>query len=457
MLIDSHAHLEMPHYETDLEQVIQRALTAGISHIINIGSDEESSVKSVELAARYDMLYAAVGIHPHEARLVTPGTYDKLSRLAAHPKVIALGEIGLDYHYRHSPLHIQQEVFVRQLQLAHELQLPVIIHQREAGADTMNILTRNPPAYGGVMHCFSGDESMLKQCLKRGLYISVAGPVSFKKSEKLRQLISRVPAEKLLLETDSPYLTPVPYRGKRNEPAYVKYVAQLVAELKGLTLEDIGRITSLNVQQLFGIPVGDVQSKIVYPIRRSLYVNLTNRCTNDCTFCARQQSFYVKGHNLRLEHEPTAEQILQAIKQQPGSYEEIVFCGFGEPLLRLESIIQVAKQLKAQGYKIRINTNGQGNLIHQRNILPELTGLVDALSVSLNTENEQKYLELCRPQFGPGTYAAIKDFIRQAKQYIPEITVTVLDMPGIDIEQCRQIAEAELGVGFRVRAYDQVG
>ncbi len=457
MLIDSHAHLDMSHYETDLEQVIKRAQDEGISHIINIGSNEESSAKSVELAYRYEMIYASVGIHPHEARLVTPQTYEYLKELAAKPEVVALGEMGLDYHYKNSAPDVQQRVFKEHLQLANELQLPVVIHQREAAADTLNILRQNPPISGGVMHCFSGDEAILKEYLELGLYISVAGPITFKNAQNLRRVITQIPAERLLIETDSPYLTPVPYRGKRNEPAYVKYVAKAVAEIKGLTIEDIGRITSLNVGRLFGIPCRDEQSKIVYPIRRSLYVNLTNRCTNDCTFCARQKTYYVKGHNLKLEYEPEADEILKAIENEPGSYEEVVFCGFGEPFLRLDVIMQVARQLKPRGFKIRINTNGQGNLIHKRNILPELKGLVDAISVSLNTEDEEKYLKLCRPQSGSGTYAAIKDFILQAKQYIPEITITVLDMPGIDLEHCRKIAEDELEVGFRVREYNQVG
>ncbi len=370
MLVDSHAHLEMPQFADDLEQVIQRAKAAGLSHIINIGTDEESSVKSVELATQYGLIYAVVGIHPHEARLVSAATYDCLRKLAAHPKVVALGEMGLDYHYMHSSAVIQQEVFKQQLRLADELELPVVIHQREAEADALNILKEHPPAYGGVMHCFSGDEAMLNECLNMGLYISVAGPVSFKKAHCLRQLIAQVPADMLLLETDAPYLAPVPYRGKRNEPAYVKHTAQVVAELKGLSLDDIGRITSLNVRNLFGIPAGEEQSRVVYPIRRSLYVNLTNRCSNDCSFCARNKSYYVKGHNLSLEHEPTTDEVLEAITNQSGDYEEIVFCGFGEPLLRLDTIIEVAKQLKFQGLKIRINTNGQGNIIHKHNILP---------------------------------------------------------------------------------------
>jgi len=195
-----------------------------------------------------------------------------------------------------------------------------------------------------------------------------------------------------LLETDAPFLTPQPRRGKRNEPAFVTYAADKLAEIKGLSSRDIARITSLNASLLFGIGGKDKTAKIVYQIRKSLYLNLTNRCTNNCCFCVRNDTTYVKGHNLKLSQEPSIEELWQATTaEDPGRYQEVVFCGLGEPTLRLEVIKEIARRLKTRGIRVRLNTNGQGNLIHARNILPELEGLIDAISVSLNAEDKEKY------------------------------------------------------------------
>jgi TatD DNase family protein len=198
------------------------------------------------------------------------------------------------------------------------------------------------------------------------------------------------------------------------------------------------------------------KGKIVYPIRNSLYLNLTNRCSNRCTFCWKNASFVVKGHDLELSREPDDRELLQAIGD-PKRYDEVVFCGFGEPLLRLDLVKTVAAELKKKGAKIRIDTDGQANLVYGRNILPELKGLVDAVSVSLNAENAQKYHRLCRSPFGEKGFEGVLEFLREAKKFIPEVTATALTMPGVDLEACRRLAEEGLGVKFRPRAYDEVG
>src|SRR3990172_1033228 len=188
---------------------------------------------------------------------------------------------------------------------------------------------------------------------------------------------------------------------------------------------------------------------ITYRIRNDLYLNLTNRCTAQCTFCHRSDDPNVKGYNLRLEKEPSAQQLVQAISD-PTRFNEVVFCGYGEPALRLDVIKEVARAVKAKGGRVRLNTNGHGNLIHQRNILPELAGLVDAISISLNAESAEKYLAVCRPSFGPETYDAVIAFIQEAKHYIPEVTVTVVRMPAIAVEACERIAHDVLGVALRI-------
>lgn len=473
MLVDTHAHLEGERYAGDLPAALARATDTGVGCIINIGTDLKSSTQGVKLAAKYPQIYAAVGLHPHEAQSATPEFYQELEVLAKQPKVVAIGEIGLDYHYLHSPRDAQQQAFLRQLDVADTMRLPVVIHQREAQADTLAILKGHPPRRGGVMHCFGGDEDYLSECLALGLYISLTGIVTFKGAGELVKLVSQIPLDRLLLETDAPYLAPVPYRGKRNEPAYVSYVAAQAAHIRGLTPEDIGRITSLNARRLFGIPAGDTSPKIVYPIRQSLYINLTNRCSNNCSFCGRQSSWYVKGHNLKLEREPAAADVLAAVERElakagrpaaqntpEGSspyYREVVFCGYGEPFLRLDTMAEAAKALKeAFGMKIRINTNGQANLIYGRPILPEIAPWVDAVSVSLNAEDEDKYLTLCNPQFGSGTYGAVLDFIRQAAEYIAEVTVTAVTLPGVNLAHCGKISK-DLGAQFRPRVWCELG
>jgi len=291
--------------------------------------------------------------------------------------------------------------------------------------------------------------------IEMGFSISIAGPVTFPKAEALREVVRQIPIEHLLIETDAPYLAPQPVRGRRNEPAYVRHVAEAIAGVKGLSFDDVARITSFNAMQLFGIGVIPERGQITYPIRNSLYLNITNRCTAACTFCVRYHTDFVKGHNLRLGEEPSADKLIKEIGD-PKRYAEIVFCGYGEPLLRLDVVKAVAAAVKRLGGMVRIDTNGHANLIHKRNVLPELAGLVDAVSVSLNAQNAALYSKISQPQFGIGTYDAVKDFIREAKKYIPDVTATVVTLPEVDVEACRKIAD-DLGSRFRVREYNVVG
>jgi TatD DNase family protein len=207
--------------------------------------------------------------------------------------------------------------------------------------------------------------------------------------------------------------------------------------------------------QLFGIGEVPKKGRITYPIRNSLYLNVTNRCTSACTFCVRYFTDFVKGHNLRLADEPATEDLIREIGD-PRKYDEVVFCGYGEPTLRLDVIKTVATEVKKRGGRVRIDTNGHGNLIHKRNILPELAGLVDAVSVSLNAQNAELYEKISQPKFGPEAYDAVKEFIAEAKKYIPEVTATVVTVPGVDVEACRKITDG-LGVKLRVREYNVVG
>jgi TatD DNase family protein len=452
-LIDTHCHLDMPEFDPDREEVIRRAKDAGVEAIITIGSGLQSSFKAVELSERHDLIYASIGVHPHDAKDFNDEAYEKLKELSFNKKVVAIGETGLDYHYDNSPRGIQREVMRRHIGLAVERNLPAIIHSREAQADTIGIL-RESGLKKGLLHCFSGSIETAEAAMSMGLYISIAGPVTFKNAVKLKDIASAIPDEYILMETDAPYLAPVPVRGKRNEPAFIAHVAEELARLRGVSPEDIARITSLNAKRLFGIGEIRLKGEIAYMIRDSLYLNITNRCTNKCSFCIRFHSDYVKGHNLRLEEEPTTEEIKGAIGE-PSLYKEVVFCGYGEPFLRLDAIKDVAFWIKQKGGRVRVNTNGHGNMIHGRNILPELSGLVDELSVSLDTHDADSYERLCSPVF-KNAYEGVLDFIREARKYIPDVGVTVIGMEGVDAGAARKVADA-LGVRLRIRKLDIVG
>jgi TatD DNase family protein len=254
LLVDTHAHLDHGRFAADRDAVLARARDAGVGLIVTVASDLASARAAIHLAERHGSVFAAVGVHPHDAAGAGPGYLDELRRLARHPRVVAVGEIGLDYHYDFSPRPVQREVMAAQLELAAEVNLPVIVHCRETFEDTCALLRdgRWPRA---VMHCFSGDWAEAETFLDLGCFISLAGVVTFKGAQTLCEVAEKVPEDRLLLETDAPYLAPVPWRGRRNEPAYLRHTAEYVAGLRGLTPERLAAITTANARAFFNLPV----------------------------------------------------------------------------------------------------------------------------------------------------------------------------------------------------------
>ena len=262
MFVDSHAHIDGEEFDADRDEVVGRARAAGVRAILNVGTGDPRSgslERAVAVAEGYEGVYAAAGVHPHDARLYDEEAERRLlSVLRGSERIVALGEIGLDYHYDNSPREVQREVFARQLRLAKAEGLPVIIHSREADDETVEILRAEMRSAerGGIMHCFGGGALMAGAVLELGFMISFAGNVTFKKAENLRDVARAVPLERLLVETDCPYLAPVPFRGRRNEPAHVVETARFLAELRGLGQEEFGRITSQNFARFFGLELG---------------------------------------------------------------------------------------------------------------------------------------------------------------------------------------------------------
>lgn len=256
MLIDTHTHLDDARYESDREAVIARARETGIDSMITIGCDLSTSQAAVALANRYPFVYATVGVHPHEVKHIEDGWYNEFRRLAENKKVVAFGEVGLDYHYNYSSPKEQRDRFREQIQLARELGLPLVIHTREAQEDTIQILKdERSTEIGGVFHCFSGDAWLAKDALDLGFYLSFSGILTFQNAGMLRDIAKTVPLDRILIETDCPYLTPVPHRGKRNEPAFVRHVAQILAAVASVSdLDEIYRLTTENARRLFRIP-----------------------------------------------------------------------------------------------------------------------------------------------------------------------------------------------------------
>ena len=456
LLSDTHVHLNLDRFEDDREAVMRRARDAGVRLLVNVGFDLETSRESIALAERSESIYASVGLHPHDSAKLDDALLEELERLAAHPRVVAIGETGLDYYRDLSPRDEQRRAFREQIRLANRLELPLIVHSRDAKderggalADVIAIVDEEEGgAAGGVMHCFPGDEEHAKAVVERGFHVGVGGPVTYSARGRLFTVVKEVPVNRLLLETDAPWLPPVPHRGERNEPAHVALVAARIAEIREMTVADLARVTIGNAIKLFRIP-GVSAPSVAYEMRGNLYLNITNRCTNECYFCVRYESDTLWGYNLRLDREPTVDEILKAVGD-PARYREIVFCGYGEPTVRLDVVLEVGEQLRALGGRVRLDTNGHGSLIWNRNVVPEHARAVDAGSGSQNDPDAAPDASICGPKFGAATFDHVVAFIRQCVKARVPVTVSAVDVPEVDLGEVRALAR-ELDVPLRAR------
>lgn len=449
--IDTHAHIYWDDYTEPLEELLQRAKERHVGTIILPGTNIETSEKVVKLVNEFPNVFGAVGIHPSDVKDMDEVLYliQLKNLLHDQPKIVAIGEIGLDYYWDQSFNDKQKRFFHEQIQLAISVNKPVIIHNRNADDDIISTLQEyKSQNLQGVFHCFSGDTKLMKKALDLGFYISLAGVVTFKNS-KLKEAVKYLPLDHLLTETDSPFLAPHPFRGKRNEPAYIQLIVDYLAEWYQVLPEDIRRNVAYNTFKLFGIGEKPTPS-FVYQLGENLYINLTNRCTADCVFCHRKTDPFVQGYNLDLPYEPTVEEIIELIPE-PLQYKEIVFCGYGEPTIRLDAIKKIATYLKEKGAKVRINTNGHGNIIHKRNIASELFGLIDSVSISLNALNETDYHSVMRLPTDKNYYQGMLDFALDASHHIPDVVLSVVAPGDADVSSYQNFVEKELGLTFRHR------
>jgi len=484
MLFDSHCHLGSPAYGEDLDLVVRRAHEAGVRQIVTIGSGygADGNQTAVDIAHRYDGIWATVGIHPHEAEAATPELFDRLAELAGDPSVVAIGEMGLDFYRDLSPRDVQRDVFRQQLRLARRLDMPAVIHSRAAEEETLRILDQEDAFAGRVLlHCFTHDWDFAKQVIERGGFLSVPGVVTYRNAGPMLEAIARVPNEVLLLETDGPFLTPVPYRGKRNEPAYLVHTAEAVADIKRLSVEDVGRASTLATRVFFGLVEDRApEGAVAYRIRDSVYLNPTNRCSLSCTFCHKFIDFTVAGHYLNLRgFRPDVGELVAAARIAASngsatrqdlrtsdaalhgdlsSLGEVAFVGYGEPTTRLDVLLGTARELRRHGAtRIRLDTDGLANLREGRDVVPQLADVLDAVTVSVNAPDGPTYARLCPNEFGEqGWEAAVAFLERCVDAGIPWVQGTVVSVPGLDVDACRELIETT-GARFRERYYHIVG
>lgn len=452
MFVDTHAHLFYENFKDDIDDVINRAKENSVDYILVPSTDVKTAKETIKLCDKYDFIYAAVGVHPHDTKDWNDSLLTEIGQLAKHPKVVAIGEIGLDYYYDFSPKADQIKAFRSQIELALKLELPVIAHNRDSDEDMMEIISSYcSTGLKAQFHCFNSSLQDAIEYMKMNHFISFTGNITFKKSDELRNILKHIDLNHLLLETDSPFMTPVPYRGKRNEPAYVKLVAEKIAEVHNTSVEDIAKITSLNAFRIFGIG-SKPKVSFTYKLGNSLYINVTNRCNADCVFCRRKEDPFLRGYNLGMKksEEPDANVYIKEIGD-PKKYDEIVFCGYGEPTIRWDVVKEIAKYVKGQGGRTRLNTNGHGNFINRRDITPEMKGLIDVVSISFNSFNPRQYAEIMRVD--ELHFYEMLEFAKKCKPFVEKVVMTVVDFDEIEIEKARKVVEEEIGAEFRVRHY----
>ncbi len=443
MLIDSCTNNNF----TDILKIIRKKK---IDYIVKV---ENNFLKWDNISLRNKKIFISAGVSPLDANNYNKKIENKLLKLIKEKKIISIGEIGLDYADKKNNNDIQKIVFKKQLLLAKKYKLPIIVSCRFAYRDCYKIIKE---IFGennnikGVLNFNSENKKQIKSFISLGMFISFSyNNYNLKNKKKLFEIISTIPQDKLLIRSLQNISSIIEY----NKSLFFleKIIKTITKARKKVNIEDIKRITAQNAISIFGLSTKH-EDVYVYKIRNSLYINLTNRCTNNCVFCPRIKNPTVKGYNLRISKEPSAIEIIKKI-DNPKKYDEIVFCGYGEPTLRLQVVKKIAKWVKENKGKTRLNTNGHGNIIAGRDITSDLKNLFDIISISLNFHNKELYIKNCKPIFGKKTWDELLDFIRKIKNTCPNVIITAIEgYKGVNIIKCNGIAK-KLRVKFRKRTY----
>jgi TatD DNase family protein len=450
---DSHCHLHFNHFDDDIEKVVENSALLGIRHIMIPSVDETTAEKSACIAEKYG-LYSSAAFHP--GHLPEKGSDENgwlgIRRVLLRPRTVAVGETGLDYHHETFPHDKQIQWFQRHMELAGAIGYPLIVHSRGAEAEVLDQLPASL-AVPVILHCWGGNELLTDQAVSRGYYIGIGGPLTYRKNSSLRETIARVPKNRLLCETDSPFLSPEPYRGQRNEPAFMRFVIQGIRELWGsdMSIGSTSYILWENAMKAYRLHPENRRADIVYRLGDSLYVNLTSRCMNSCSFCIKKNTDGLSDYYLVHKDDPSENLVLSTIEAFPiEDCKELVFCGFGEPTLRSELLVKCAKLSSARGVKTRLNTNGLCSSFLSREQVQKLLSSIDSISISLNASGSLEYNRIC-PSTVENPWEHLMSFISLAKASGTRTQVSAVSGSGADMERVNALAD-RLQLPLRVRS-----
>ncbi len=411
------------------------------------GISLESSLKAALLSETRTGVYAAAGIHPNELDSDSSCSPDEIPEILLRPRVIAVGETGLDLYRDRVPEKLQIKVFKEHIKLAETFGLTLIVHSRSAERKILDIMGHDVTV-PVIMHCYTGPADIAREAVDRGYFIGFAGVLTFSKNHRLRDLAGSLPADRILIETDAPYLSPEPVRGRRNEPCNVKYIADTISEIWGRSPFDTAGTLMKN--SLKAMQLGpNRRTDLVYLLYGNIYMNITGTCTNKCRFCVKSRTDGIGGYYLKHHGEPSEERLDSIIKTlSPQTGKELVFCGYGEPTMRPELLRRLAGSASDRGFSVRLNTNGTCLARLSPEKTAEILEPFDTVSVSLNASCREEYNDICRPA-DETSWDRMMEFIELARR-VASIRLTAVRYPGVPIESVKKLAKS-LSLPFRIR------
>ncbi len=419
-----------------------------MSYFMVPGIDAESSRRAAALASDHEGVWAAVGVHPNSIGEASSTDFSTVKRLLLEPGVLAVGETGLDFYREEVPRQVQKEWLHRHVDLAADLGYPLILHSRSAEEDLLDEL---PPCVDTpvILHCYTGAADTARRAGDRGFYVGFAGPLTYPANEHLRELVRCLPGDRILVETDSPYLSPEPLRGRLNEPERVLLIAEAVASARGIQVADALDMLWQNSIDAFQIG-SERRTDLLYRLGSNLYANISDKCNCDCVFCLRFRQTGIGGYHLEHTEEPSSERLIRSFEMlEPDWFDEIVFCGFGEPTTRPDLLIRLAGISRGKGYVTRLDTNGLALELMSADRVREMLSMFDRVSVSLNESSAAGYARICHTRY-TDPWSSLLRFIRLSVECGCRTTLTAVRYPGVDLEGAAVLA-AELGLPFRTR------